>query len=307
MCDEINAQICNGSHELVLPTMAPNIVGCKWIFTLKYLHDGFLDRYKARLVARGFHQQSGRDFTDTFSLVIKSTTVRSVLQVEVNKGWNIKQIDVNNAFLQGPLHEEVYVAQPPGFVDPERPHYVCRLKKALYGLKQAPRAWYQELRSHLLTLGFVNLVADTSLFIKRQGREIVYILVYIDDMVITGSNSILLNQVISSIAARFSLKNLGELRYFLGREATRTSAGLHLMQQIYIVDLLTKTQMLAAKSVSSPMSPTPKFNLCSGNKLEDPLEYRARCCGKLTVYILYKIGHRFRGEPTLSMYASTYR
>ena len=93
-------------------------------------------------MARGFHQQQGKDFTDTFSPVIKSTTVRSVLHLAVNKDWGIRQVDVNNAFLQGRLSDEVYVTQPPDFVDQDRPNYVCRLKKALYGLCQAPRAWY---------------------------------------------------------------------------------------------------------------------------------------------------------------------
>ena len=164
MCDEINAQLRNGTSELVPPERFQNIIGCKWVFTLKYKANGELDRYKARLVAKGFHQQHGHDFTEMFSPVIKPTTVRTVLHLAVTKGWTLRQIDVNNAFLQGPLDEEVYVTQPPGFVDQDRPHYVCRLKKALYGLKQAPRAWYQELRSYLLTQGFLNSTADTSLF-----------------------------------------------------------------------------------------------------------------------------------------------
>lgn len=135
MCDEINAQIRNGTSELVPPDPSQNIVGCKWVFTIKYLPNGDIDRYKARLVAKGFHQQYGHDFTETFSPVIKSTTVRTVLHRAVTKGWPLRQIDVNIAFLQGTLDDEVYVSQPPGFVDQDRPHHVCRLRKALYGLK----------------------------------------------------------------------------------------------------------------------------------------------------------------------------
>ena len=165
MCDEINAQLRNGTSELVPPVPSQNVVGCKWVFTIKYLPNGEIDRYKARLVAKGFHQQHGLDFTETFSLVIKSTTIRSVLHVAVTKGWPIRQINVNNAFLQGTLDDEVYVAQPPGFIDQDLPHHVCHLRKDLYGLKQAPRAWYQELRAFLVTQGFQNSLADASLFI----------------------------------------------------------------------------------------------------------------------------------------------
>lgn len=129
MVEEINAQIRNGTHELVPPHPEQTVVGCKWIFTLKYNADGSFNRYKARLVAPGFHQKYGRDFQDTFSPVIKSTTVRTVLHLTVNNDWRIRQIDVNNAFLQGRLDDEVYVQQPRGFVDHDHPTYVYRMKK----------------------------------------------------------------------------------------------------------------------------------------------------------------------------------
>lgn len=275
MCDEINAQLRNGTSELVPPEATQNIIGCKWVFTLKYLPNGELDRYKARLVAKGFNQQPGLDYTETFSPVIKSTTVRTVLEIAVRKGWSLRQLDVNNAFLQGSLEEEVYVTQPPGFVDQDRPHYVCRLRKALYGLKQAPRAWYMELRKYLLTLGFQNSTADTSLFTFRCGSEFIYVLVYVDDMLITGSNNALIDKFVTTIASRFSLKDLGELRYFLGIEVTRTSKGLHLMQRKYVIDLLTRTKMLDARPVATPMAPTPKLSLRSGSPMPNPTEYRA--------------------------------
>lgn len=261
MVDEINAQLRNGTSELAPPEKYQNVVGCKWVFTIKYKANGEIDRYKARLVAKGFHQQHGHDFTETFSHVTKFTTVRAVLHVAVTKGWSLRQLDVNNAFLQGTLDEEVYVTQPPGFVDQDRPHYVCRLKKALYGLKQAPRAWYQELWSFLLTQGFVNSTADTSLFTFHRGSDTIYLLIYVDDMVITGNNNKLIDRFIATISSRFSLKDLGELSYFLGIEVTRTSKGLHLMQKKYIIDLLTRTNMTDARPVSMPMALTHKLSL----------------------------------------------
>lgn len=274
MSEEFNAQMRNHSWDLVPSDTAHHVISCKWIFTIKYLPDGSIDRYKARLVARGFNQQYGLDYSETFSPVIKSTTVRLVLEIAVKCSWSIRQLDINNAFLQGTLTDEVYVTQPQGFVDPDRPQHVCKLRKALYGLKQAPRAWYTELRNYLLHAGFKNSLADASLFIYHQDRRYLYVLVYVDDILVTG-HSDLVTACISSLADRFSLKDHGELSYFLGIEATRTSKGLHLMQRKYITDLLIKTNMLTAKHVSTPMSPTPKLSLHSGTALDDGKEYRA--------------------------------
>ncbi|XP_019059553.1 PREDICTED: uncharacterized protein LOC109117195 [Tarenaya hassleriana] len=132
----------------------------------------------------------------------------------------------NETWVLGTLSEEVYMSQPPGFVDHRRPDFVCKLRKAIYGLKQAPRAWYSELRTYLLGRGFQNSLADASLFILHQSDVRVFILVYVDDIVVTGSSSSLVTRVIDDIAARFSIKDLGDLSYFLGIEASRISKGL---------------------------------------------------------------------------------
>ena len=274
MSEEINAQLRNNTWDLVPPTTTQNIISCKWIFTIKFRPNVSIERYKARLVAGGFNQQYGLDYSETFSPVIKSTTIRLVLEVAVKKNWSIHQVDINNAFLQGTLKEEVYVSQPPGFIDKDRPNFVCRLRKALYGLKQAPRAWYQELKTFLLQAGFQNSLADTSLFIYQRGCDLIYVLVYVDDIIIAGTTS-LVKAFNVSLANRFSVKDLGALSYFLGIEATRSSKGLHLMQRKYITDLLKRTNMLDAKPVSTPMSASPKLTLSSGHTLDDGKEYRA--------------------------------
>lgn len=145
--------------------LARNVVGCKWDFRVKFKPDGEIDRFKARLVAKGFHQRPGLDFTETFSSVIKPVTIRVVLTIVISCNWPIRQIDVNNAFLHGELKEEVYMKQPPSYVDTTFSSHVCRLKKSLYGLKQAPRVWYYSLHAFLTSLGFTQFLSDSSLFI----------------------------------------------------------------------------------------------------------------------------------------------
>ena len=270
MSSEFNSTNENHTWDLETATATMNIVGCRWVFTIKYHPDGTIDKYKARIVAKGYHQKPGLDYTDTFSPVIKSTTIRIILGLAVNCDWPVRQIDVNTAFLQGHLKEEVFMSQPPGFHDPNKPTHVCRLRKALYGLKQAPRAWYSELKTFLTTIGFRNSLADASLFILKHNGDYVYLLVYVDDILVTGSSSTLVQQIIDAIARKFSIKDMGNLGYFLGIEAIRTSRGLHLMQRKYITDLLTKTNMLNAKPAATPLPSSPKLSIKSGTPLADP-------------------------------------
>ncbi|WVY90852.1 hypothetical protein V8G54_036366 [Vigna mungo] len=183
---EFDALHRNNTWELVSRSSTQNLVGCKWVFRNKRHLNGLIDRYKARLVAKGFHQHLRWDYTETFRPVVKPVTIRIVLTFAVCQGWSICQLDVNNAFLQGTLKEEVFMLQPPGFVKKSFPYHVCRLKKAFYGLKQAPRAWYTELRVFLLSLGFVNSTIDGSLFIYQKSDSTLYLLVYVDDIIVTG-------------------------------------------------------------------------------------------------------------------------
>ena len=272
---EFDALTVNQTWDLVPPQSSKNIVGCRWVFTTKFLSNGVIERYKARLVAKGFHQQYGIDYAETFSPVIKSTTIRVVLEVAVTKSWPIKQLDVNNAFLQGELTEEVYMSQPPGFVDKDQPSYVCRLKKPIYGLKQAPRAWYMSLKQYLLNSGFTNSLADASLFVHSCNTSLTYVLVYVDDIIVTGNNDSVVAAVLASFANRFSIKDPTDLHYFLGIEVTRSSRGLHMMQRKYIVDLLAKNNMSDAKPVSTPLPASPKLTLNGGLALDDASQYRS--------------------------------
>ncbi|KAH9647737.1 retrovirus-related pol polyprotein from transposon RE1 [Citrus sinensis] len=151
MQEEYLALKANHTWDLVLPATPVKIVGNKWVFRIKYNSDGSVSRYKARLVANGFHQTHGVDYTETFSPVVKSSTIRVILSLAILNHWVIRQVDVNNAFLNGILIEDVYMAQPQGFVDSTKPNHVCKLNKALYGLKQAPRAWFDRFKDAMLS------------------------------------------------------------------------------------------------------------------------------------------------------------
>jgi Reverse transcriptase (RNA-dependent DNA polymerase)/gag-polypeptide of LTR copia-type/GAG-pre-integrase domain len=214
MACELDALAQNGTWQLVDPPSDGNVIGCKWLFRIKRKADGTVDRYKARLVAKGYTQEEGLDYFETFSPVVKPTTIRAVLTIAIASDWTIHQLDVNNAFLHGDLEETIYMYQPPGFVDQLYPHKVCQLKKALYGLKQAPRAWFHKLKSFLLSQKFICSQSDNSLFIFRADNIILYLLVYVDDIILTGNNNSAVQSLITTFNSAFSLKDLGTLHFF---------------------------------------------------------------------------------------------
>ena len=170
--------------------------------------------------------------------------------------------------------------QPAGFIDQSHPHHVCSLQKSIYGLKQAPRAWYNELRSGLLELGFFNSKSDSSLFIFNRDGILLYVLVYVDDLILTGNNSQFLQHVIKSLGERFSLKELNDLHYFLGVEVIPVQQGLFLSHNRYVHDLLTRLKMVGAKEVQTPMYVSANLMLDGGSTSCDAIEYR-RTIGSL--------------------------
>jgi hypothetical protein len=164
MREEFSALLQNDTWKLVPRPPGANIIFGNWIFRQKFHSDGSLSRYKARWVCRCFSQQHGIDYDETFSPVVKSITIRTVLSIAVSSEWPIHQVDVKNAFLHGSLQETVYCQQPLGFEDASAPDHVCLLHKSLYGLKQAPRAWFQCFSTYIQTIGFTPSLTDTSLF-----------------------------------------------------------------------------------------------------------------------------------------------
>ncbi|KAM6578484.1 hypothetical protein CsatB_030321 [Cannabis sativa] len=265
----------NGTWTLVPLPPGKRAITCKWVYKEKLNPDGTTAKYKARLVARGFLQQYGFDFTETFSPVVKPATIKIVLTIALTYKWTIRQLDVNNAFLNGDLQEEVYMAQPPGFVDNEHPHFVCKLHKAIYGLRQAPRAWFEKLKHVLLSFGFLCAKADPSLFYRHTSAHSTFLLVYVDDILVTGSSSSALSSLIQQLHQMFALKDLGLVNYFLGIEVAHTTEGLHLCQKKYILDLLVKAKMDNANSLPTPMTGGEKLSALNGDPFHDPHFYRS--------------------------------
>jgi hypothetical protein len=251
------------------PPPGARIINGKWILRNKLNPDGTLERRKACWVVRGDTQLPGVNFDQTFSPIVKPATIRIVLTLSASHGWPVHQLDVKNAFLHGELRETVYCRQPTGFVDPEHPDYVCLLSKSLYGLRQAPRAWYSSFAAHLRSLGFTPTGSDTSLFILRRGSEIAWLLLYVDDIVLTASSSALSQQIVGDLSAAFAMKDLGPLHYFLGVQVSRTKDGFFLHQQHYAEDVLERAGMLSCKPAATPVDTKAKLSASEGELLKD--------------------------------------
>ncbi|KAK1619722.1 hypothetical protein QYE76_025239 [Lolium multiflorum] len=275
MLDEFNALIRNDTWSLVPCPAGVNVVSGKWIYRHKYNSDGSLARYKARWVLRGFTQQAGIDFGETFSPVVKPATIRVVLSIATSHNWPIHQLDVKNAFLHGELAETVYCAQPSGFVDPTHPSHVCLLKKSLYGLKQAPRTWFLRFTTFLHSLGFVSSKSDSSLLILHTPQTTAYLLLYVDDIILTASSTTTLHHVIQSLNREFAMSDLGDIHHFLGINVHRTATGLFLSQQQYALELLERAHMLNCNPIATPLDTKAKLSCTDGTRVSNPTEYRS--------------------------------
>lgn len=255
-------------------------IDSKWVYKVKYRPDGSIECYKARLVAKGYTQIEGVDFHETFAPVAKLVTVRCLLALASIQQWELHQLDVNNAFLHGDLEEEVYMKIPQGFAK-QGEQRVCRLRKSLYGLRQASRNWYHKFTTSLLDIGFRQSDADHSLFIySHTGGSIIAALIYVDDVIITGTNSARISQLKRYLDAKFHIKDLGNLKYFLGIEVARSPTGIALSQRKYVLDILTESGLTGCKPVTFPMERQHKLSLDSGDLCTDPGQYR-RLVGRL--------------------------
>ncbi|RVW52356.1 Retrovirus-related Pol polyprotein from transposon RE2 [Vitis vinifera] len=267
---EVRALEKNGTWEITDLPRGKKPVGCKWIFTVKYKADGNVDRYKARLVAKGFTQSYGIDYQETFAPVAKLNTVRVLLSLAANLDWSLHQLDVKNAFLNGDLEEEVYMDIPVGLETTSNFNKVCRLRKSLYGLKQSPRAWFERFTKVVKGYGFVQCQSDHTLFVK----QFPVIIVYVDDIILIGDHEEKIDLLKKLLTKEFEIKDLGNLKYFLGMEIARSKKGIAVSQRKYVLDLLNETRMLGCKPAETPMDTTVKLEESDGSAPVDKGRYQ---------------------------------
>jgi len=284
MLEEFRALEKNKTWDLVKLPVGKKAVSCKWVFTVKQNPEGKVERYKARLVARGYSQTYGIDYDETFAPVAKMSTVRILISCAANFGWPLHQLDGKNAFLHGDLQEEVYMELPPGFSKPEINGKVCRLKKSLYGLKQSPRAWFDRFRRALCGMGYKQCNEDHTVFYRHSGRRIALLAVYVDDIIITGDDEVEIKRMTENLSKECEVKDLGQLKYFLGIEVARSPKGIVLSQRKYVLDLLNETGMLGCRPASTPMDPNHK--LCAESCHSINKEKYQRLVGRL-IYLCH--------------------
>ena len=250
-------------------------VGCKWVFKRKTKANGSIERYKARLVARGFSQKQGLDYDETFSPVIRFESFRSLVAVAVQKGLKLHQLDITAAFLNGHLEEEVFMDQPEGFKVEGKEHLVCRLKQSLYGLKQSPRCWNSTLDAHLKSMGYVQSTSDPCIYTSTEGETSI-IGVYVDDFVIATESSERIEQVKAALSQKFDVKDLGSLHYFLGVQVKQDEKGTWIGQPTFTESILQKYGMSDAKPVKTPVSVNSKLlNASEESELVDQSLYQS--------------------------------
>ena len=249
MRDEIQSMRHNGVWELIELPERHRPIGCKWVYKTKRDHKGKNEKFKARLVAKGFTKREGVDYEATFSPVSSKDSFIVIMALVAHFDMELHQMDVKTAFLNGDLNEEVYMMQPEGFVANDSGTLVCGLKKSIYGLKQVSRQWYLKFHSVVASYGFVENKVDQCIYCKVSGRKFIFLILYVDDILLASSDLGLLHETKRMLSKNFDMKDLGEASFVLGIEIHRNrSRGLlGLSQRAYVDRILERFNMQQCK------------------------------------------------------------
>jgi len=273
MLDEMTSIEASGTWELVKAPSHIKPIGLKWVYKTKKDAAGIVTKHKARLLAKGYIQRQGIDFDEVFAPVDHLEFVCLLLAHAACERWAVHHMDVKSAFLNNVIQEEVYVAQPPGFVLRSHEQKVLRLVKALYGLWQAPHAWYSKLDQSLLALGFKRSVSKHVVYLRGSGARRLVVEVYVDDLIITGGHQTDIDTFKQEMKSTFQMSDLGLLRYYLILEVTQMAEGMTVCQNAYAAKILETAGLTGCKSTYTPMEPRLKLSKQSSSPVVDPTLY----------------------------------
>lgn len=275
--DEIQSHRDNQTWDLVPAPPRRKILKNRWVWVVKYTAQGEIDRFKARLVIKGFQQRYGIDYHEIFAPVIRMEVLRLLFAIAATLDYEIHQMDVKTAFLNGNLDEEIYMEQPEGFIEPGSEHLVCKLRKSLYGLKQAPRVWYQTLTRFMEESGFHRITKDHCVFVGTLDGRTCYVAIYVDDLLISAPLLSLVDHIKSLLKHRFQMTDLGEAHHLLGWsiERDRHARTLFIHQEKYATKVLDRFGNFVSFPAATPTDPNVHLsdNMCPQNA-DDELEMR---------------------------------
>lgn len=261
---EMGAMKENNVWTLVDLPPGKKVIRSRWVFKLKRDTDGNVERHKARLVARGYTQKPGIDYGETYSPVVKFSTVRTLLALAASENLLVDHMDVTSAFLYGDIDRDIYMEQPAGFVSKEYPKKVCKLKKCIYGLHQSARQWHNRLKEVLNTLEYKSCAGEPCVFYNIRNGELSIIMVFVDDLILIGRNKNIMARIKSLLMSQFKMRDLGPVKDLLGMRVRRDDSGIKIDQSTYINNIISQFQMTDCNAVCTPMEP--------GLKLEKPAE-----------------------------------
>uniref|UniRef100_A0A2N9ICE2 Integrase catalytic domain-containing protein n=1 Tax=Fagus sylvatica TaxID=28930 RepID=A0A2N9ICE2_FAGSY len=308
MNEEIKAIKKNDTWELTTLPHGKKAIGVKWVYKMKKNAKGEVERYKARLVVKGYSQQQGIDCDEVFAPVARLETIRLLIALAAQNKWSIFQMDVKSAFLNGYLEEEVFVEQPIGYVVKGQEGKVLKLKKALYGLKQAPRAWNSRIDKYFQEKGFSKCPHEHALYCKvHENGDILIVCLYVDDLIFTGNNPSMFEDFKNAMAREFEMTDIGLMAYYLGIEVKQTEEGIFISQEGYAKEILKKFEMLDCKSISTPVECGVKLSRHDEEENVNPTLFKS-LVGSLRYLtctrpdILYGVGlvSRYMEAPTMT-------